>query len=61
MFLKKYNMSNESEIPHGQGIYAFYIDMFSPLKLGLLGKGPFSKDQLLKAKKTMMKKSTGNW
>ena len=50
MSLSFYSESNETDIPNAPGLYAFYLDMLSPAKIGLSGKGPFSKESLSAAR-----------
>jgi len=51
-----YEPFKEEKIPHKQGIYAFYINAVTKQKLGLLGKGPFSEQQLETARKLLISK-----
>lgn len=43
-----------SRIPRAQGLYAFYLDLVSPGKLGLNGRGPWSRQQLERAKDVLL-------
>lgn len=58
MQLKTFSIDNQEQIPNTQGLYAFYLDLTDPLKLGLIGNGPFEEEQLLKAKKLLIRKVT---
>jgi len=51
-----YSVDNMSLIPKNQGIYAFYINMISPAKIGLIGNEGFSNDELLNAKKLLIRR-----
>lgn len=56
MVLNAYSIEKASEIPHKQGLYAFYLDITSPIKIGLIGQGPFEKEKLERAKKILIRK-----
>lgn len=43
-------------IPASQGLYAFFLDLVSPAKIGLGGRGPWSDEVLLKAKRSLIEK-----
>jgi hypothetical protein len=54
--LTSYDDSLSMKIPKLPGLYAFYLDLISPAKLGLLGREGFSDDQLERAKKDLVKR-----
>jgi hypothetical protein len=54
MSLDFYSESSETEIPNAPGLYAFYLDMLSPAKIGLGGRGPFMKEQLADARERLI-------
>jgi len=51
--MKTYGPTSERKIPNQQGIYAFFINSITLEKIGLLGKGPFSEELLLNAKRNL--------
>lgn len=48
--MRFFDESTEGEIPHSLGLYAFYLNMIGPAKIGLGGPGPFSDQLLLSAR-----------
>ncbi len=53
---KSYNSIEVEKIPRTQGIYAFYLNVISHEKVGLLGQEPFSDEKLIKVKKILNRK-----
>lgn len=49
-------ISDRDKIPRSQGIYAFYLDLISPVKLGLIGRGDFSEESIGKARITLKRR-----
>lgn len=56
MFINAYSENNFENIPQTQGLYAFFLNAISPAKIGLVGNNVFTDDQLLRAKKVLLKK-----
>lgn len=54
--LNGYTPLNAKDIPKSQGLYAFYLDSISFEKVGLLGKGPFSEEELIKVRNKIVSK-----
>src|SRR5688572_10095343 len=53
MLVRTYSESTFGDIPLTQGMYAFYLDLVSPAKIGLLGAGPWQESQLQQARKLL--------
>jgi hypothetical protein len=53
MQLTVYKNSEERLIPKGQGIYAFFLDLMSPAKIGLVGQSGFTEAQLTTARDSL--------
>lgn len=53
MKLNSFSISQEGDIPRTQGLYAFHLELISPARVGLLGRGEFSKEQLAVAKENL--------
>ena len=49
-----YKTANISEIPKSPGIYAFFLDLMSPAKIGLAGRGPWNQEKLELAKAALI-------
>ncbi|WP_250537621.1 MULTISPECIES: hypothetical protein [unclassified Caballeronia] len=45
------------DIPRLQGVYAFFLDLISPAKIGLAGKGPWDQSTLQKAKVALVRRA----
>ena len=56
MKVTAYAIDNFKKIPKKQGLYAFYLDLTSPVKIGLLGRGPFNECKLEVSKKILIKR-----
>lgn len=54
--MKAYSIDDISIIPKNKGIYAFYMDIINPGKIGLIGNGNFDDSQLLRAKDLLLRK-----
>lgn len=53
-----FNESTEDDIPNSIGLYAFYLDMLAPAKIGLGGPGPFSELTLHSARQRLASRIT---
>ncbi|WP_157660494.1 hypothetical protein [Burkholderia ubonensis] len=49
-----FDETTEGEIPNSLGIYAFYLNMIDPAKIGLAGPGPFDSRLLLAARERLV-------
>ena len=54
MFPRVYGEGEADFIPKKQGLYAFFLDLISPAKIGLAGRGPFSEDTLCRARASLL-------
>lgn len=57
MRFNTYTESTANQIPTTQGLYAFYLDLVSPAKIGLAGRGPWNETQLARAKLSLSRKT----
>lgn len=57
MYYRTFTDSQARDIPRLQGIYAFFLDLISPAKIGLAGKGPWDEVTLLKAKLSLLRRA----
>jgi hypothetical protein len=48
--------SSSQRIPRRQGMYAFFLDLVSPAKIGLAGKGPWDEATLKLAKSSLLRR-----
>lgn len=48
--------STSRDIPKQQGVYAFFLDLISPGKIGLAGKGPWSPAILERARASLLRR-----
>lgn len=56
MHYKIFADSISREIPKQQGVYAFFLDLISPGKIGLAGKGPWSEAILERARASLLRR-----
>jgi hypothetical protein len=56
MQFKTFTDANSREIPRMQGIYAFFLDLVSPSKIGLAGRGPWEPGTLEKSKAALIRR-----
>lgn len=54
--MKTFSVNNADKIPKNQGLYAFYLDLISPSKIGLIGNDNFTDAQLKRAKELLLKR-----
>jgi hypothetical protein len=56
MQYKLFADARRDEIPRQQGVYAFFLDLVSPGKIGLAGRGPWSEETLALAKEALLRR-----
>lgn len=54
MTFQSFSDSKALDIPRQQGVYAFFLNLVSPSKVGLAGKGPWSDDVLERARTALI-------
>ena len=57
MYYRTFTDSEAKNIPRLQGVYAFFLDLISPAKIGLAGKGPWDEITLEKAKLSLLRRA----
>lgn len=57
MHYRTFTDAEAKNIPRLQGVYAFFLDLISPAKIGLAGKGPWDESTLQRAKLSLLRRA----